>query len=235
MSAVLEAQHGLRLGQSQVGRLMRTFNLCARIRRARQPSNGYRTGRLSGLPGNRLNRRFQAEHPGEKFLTDVTYVRYYEQNQWHWGYLSVVLDLYDRSVAAWVYAKRQDLKLALNTLKMVSFREVRKDAILHSDHGYMYTNQAFRDELKRLGMQQSLSRVGNCHDNAPMESFNGILKVEGLRNPDFGATATPSFLEQNQTIERYIEFYNHRRPSSVLKNVAPMVFREQYDRQTAAH
>lgn len=68
-----------------------------------------------------------------------------------------------------------------------------------------------------------------------MESFNGILKVEGLRNPDFGATATPSFLEQNQTIERYIEFYNHRRPNSVLKNVASMVFREQYDRQTAAH
>ncbi|NLB31793.1 MAG: IS3 family transposase [Alcaligenaceae bacterium] len=231
---VLEAATGLKLGESQLGRLMRQFDLQARIRQPRRPGNGYRGGKPSGLPGNILNRQFHAEHPGERFLTDVTYVRYYEQQEWHWGYLSVVLDLFDRSVVAWVYSKQQDLKLALNTLKVLSFKEVRQGAILHSDHGSMYTSHAFRDELKRLGIQQSLSRVGNCHDNAPMESFNGTLKVEGLRNPAFGIHATPSFLEQNQAIERYIEFYNHQRPSSILKNKTPMAFRGRYYDQLAA-
>lgn len=236
LGAVLAATTGLQLGESQLGRLMRRFNLCSRIRQPRAPSNGYRGGKLSGLPGNVLNRQFCAEHPGERFLTDVTYVRYYEQGQWHWGYLSLVLDLYDRSIVSWAYSKRQDLSLALTTLKVLSFKVVREGAIFHSDHGSMYTSHAFRDELTRMGMQQSLSRVGNCHDNAPMESFNGTLKIEGLRNPAFGVAVTPSFLERNQAIERYIEFYNHQRPSSVLKNMTPMAFRGRYyDQLAAAH
>lgn len=213
---------------------MRQFDLQARIRQPRRPSNGYQPGKLSGLPGNVLNRQFHAERPGERFLTDVTYVSYYEQGKWHWGYLSIVLDLFDRSVVSWVYSKQQDVKLALNTLKVLSFKEVQKGAILHSDHGSMYTSHAFRDELKRMGIQQSLSRVGNCHDNAPMESFNGTLKVEGLRNEAFGIRAMPSFLDQNQAIERYMEFYNHQRPSSVLKNKTPMAFRGRYYDQLAA-
>ena len=161
-------------------------------------------------------------------------MRYYEQGQWHWGYLSLVLDLFDRSVVAWVYSRQQDLTLALNTLKVLSFKEIRAGAILHSDHGSMYTSQAFRHELKQLGIQQSLSRVGNCHDNAPMESFNGTLKVEGLRNQAFGVNVMPSFLEQNQAIERYVEFYNHQRPSSVLGNMTPMAFRGRYNDQLNA-
>lgn len=231
---ILEEATGLRLGESQLGRLMRQFDLCARIRRPRRPSNGYRGGKVSGLPGNVLNREFHATHPGERFLTDVTYVRYYEQGQWHWGYLSLVLDLFDRSVVAWVYSRQQDLTLALNTLKVLSFKEIRAGAILHSDHGSMYTSHAFRHELKQLGIQQSLSRVGNCHDNAPMESFNGTLKVEGLRNQAFGVNVMPSFLEQNQAIERYVEFYNHQRPSSVLGNMTPMAFRGRYNDQLNA-
>lgn len=158
-------------------------------------------------------------------------MRYYEQL--HWGYLSIVLDLFDHSVASWVYSKQHDLRLALNTLKVLSFKAVRKDAILHSDHGCMYTAHAFKNELKQMGIQQSLSRVGNCHDNSPMGSFKGTLKVEGLRNPAFRVAAMPSFLEQNQAIEQYIEFYNHRRPSSVLNNMAPMAFRDRYYGQLA--
>lgn len=228
VGAVLAAKTGLQLGETQLGRLMKRFNLGARIRRPRRPSNGYRSGKISGLPGNLLKRKFYADRPGERFLTDVTYVRYYEQQQWRWGYLSVVLDLYDRSVVSWVYSKQQDVDLALKTLTLLSFKDIQPGAMLHSDHGSLYTSQAFRDALKRLGIQQSLSRVGNCHDNAPMECFNGTLKVEGLRNQAFGVSSTPSFMEQNQAIERYITFYNHQRPSSVLKNMTPMAFRGRY-------
>lgn len=78
--------------------------------------------------------------------------------------------------------------------------------MLHSDHGSMYTSQAFRDALKRLGIQQSLSRVGNCHDNAPMECFNGTLKVEGLRNQAFGVSSTPSFMEQTKPLSVILRF-----------------------------
>lgn len=214
---------------------MKRYGLNAQIRRARISGNGYKRNSIKGLPGNIIRRQFYAKQPGKRFLTDVTYVRYYEKNQWHWGYLSLVLDLYDRSIVSWVYSKKQDVNLALKTLKVLSFKGVEKGAIFHSDHGSIYTSEAFRDELKRLGIQQSLSRVGNCHDNAPMESFNGTLKIEGLRNQLFSLSATPSFLEQNQNIERYLAYYNHQRPSSVLKNMTPMAFRDRYyDRMATA-
>ena len=208
--------------------------MCARIRRPRRPSNCYRGGKIGGLADNVLNREFQATHPGERFLTDVTCVRYYKQGQWHWCYLLLVLDLFDRSVVAWVYSRQQDLTLALNTLKVLSFKEIRTGVILHSDHGSMYSTHAFRQELKQFGIRQSLSRVGNCHDNAPMESFNGTLKIEGLRNQAFRSSTMHSFLEQNQAIERYIEFYNHQRPSLVFGNMTPMAFRGRYNDQLIA-
>lgn len=216
------------LGESQIGRLMRAYDVKAKIRQIRKARFVNKNIIREGLPGNLLNRQFYASQPREKLLTDVTYVPYYENGQWHWGYLSLVLDLFDRSIVAWIYSKKQDQQLALNTLRILSFQGTLQGAMLHSDHGSIYTSQAFRTELEKLGMQQSLSRVGNCHDNAPMESFNGTLKVEGLYNEYFGLEQSPSFVQQNQAIERYLEFYNYQRPSSVLNNMAPIAFRNQF-------
>lgn len=228
MGALLEQTQGIRLGQGQIGRLMKAFQLNAKIRQQRRTYQKSRGVQTEGLAPNILNRDFKASTPRSRFVTDVTYIPYYEANQWHWGYLSLILDLYDRSIVAWCYGKQQNQQLALRTVKLLVFKGIAKQALLHSDHGSIYTSEAFREELAKHGIRQSLSRVGNCHDNAVMENFNGILKVEGLYNELFATHTTPSFIEQNQAIERFIEFYNHRRPSSVLNNLAPMAFNQQY-------
>lgn len=226
MGVLLEQAQGLKLGQSQIGRLMKAFELNAKIRQQRKTYQKSCRVQTQGLAANVLNRDFSSASPRSKLVADVTYVPYYEDNQWHWGYLSLILDLYDRSIVAWCYGKQHNQQLALKTLKILSFKGVAPHALLHSDQGSIYTSQAFREELARQGMEQSLSRVGNCHDNAVMESFNGILKVEGLYNEAFSTASTPSFIEQNQAIERFIAFYHHRRPSSVLNNQTPMAFNQ---------
>jgi len=231
MGVLLQRRSGLVLGESQIGRLMRKYCLNARTRQIRKARYVNRHVQTQGLAANVLNRQFAAQRPGEKLLTDVTYVPYYEAGQWHWGYLSLMLDLYDRSIVSWVYSRKQDQQLALNTLRLYSFKQGEQTGMLHSDHGTIYTSHAFRERLKQMGLTQSLSRVGNCHDNAPMECFNGILKVEGLYNEAFSQQQSPGFVQQNEVIERFIEFYNHRRPSSVLNNMTPMDFRHQFSAQ----
>ena len=92
------------------------------------------------------------------------------------------------------------------------------------DHGSIYTAKVFRDTLAAMGITQSLSRVANCHDNAPMECFNGTLKVEALYNTSFPGSDRTSFLERNEMISRFIDFYNKERPHSVLQNRTPLEF-----------
>lgn len=213
---------------------MRQYCLNARTRQIRKARYANRNVKTHGLAGNLLNRQFSARRPGEKLVTDVTYIPYYEGGQWHWGYLSLMMDLHDRSIVSWVYSKRQDQQLALNTLKIYSFKQGLHKGMVHSDHGTIYTSHAFREKLKQMGLVQSLSRVGNCYDNAPMECFNGILKVEGLYNEAFTQLQSPGFAQQNEVIDRFIAFYNHRRPSSVLNNMTPMGFRNRSNDQHSA-
>jgi putative transposase len=225
MSAQMKRE-GISMGESQCHRLMQKFGLQARIRQIRKTRPYTRHPLKDGLPDNILDRNFRADIPMHRLLTDVTYVPYYEDGEYHWGYLSLVLDLYDRSIAAWVFSKHQDIGLAMDTLQILANKGFAEGAILHSDHGSIYTAQPFRDRLAALGVTQSLSRVANCHDNAPMECFNGTIKVEELNNPMF-CKDKESFYEINARIERYIAFYNTERPCSVLNNLSPLEFRDQ--------
>lgn len=134
-------------------------------------------------------------------VTDVTYVPYFENGEWHWGYLALVQDLFDRSIVAWAYSKKQDIRLAIATLQILSFRGLAAGAMLHSDRGSIYTANIFREMAKQMGLTQSYSRTANCYDNATMECFNGTFKVEALYNPL--QQERPSFKEQN-------EFSRHR-------------------------
>lgn len=223
MGALLRRRFGLDVCETALQRLMSRNNLCARIRQIRKvkPQAGRAT--TQELPGNALNRNFKADKPLQRLVTDVTYIPFIENDEWHWGYLSLVQDLYDRSIVSWVFAKKQDVKLSLSTLQLLSHRGLAEDAMLHSDRGSIYTAHAFREEVAKLGITQSFSRTGNCHDNATMECFNGTLKVEALYNPA-RRRERPTFLEQLKAIAEYIEFYNNKRPCSVLGNVAPAEF-----------
>ena len=143
MGSLLKRRCGIDACETTLQRVMAKHGLSARIRQVRKgkPQAGKAT--KLDLPGNVLNREFSADKPMHRLVTDVTYVPYFENGQWHWGYLSLVQDLFDRSIVAWVYAKKQDVRLAVSTLQVLSFREAASGAILHSDRGCIYTSNIF--------------------------------------------------------------------------------------------
>lgn len=127
---------------------------------------------------NILNRNFKADKPNEKWLTDVTEFKYYVGDEKRKVYLSAILDLYDRRIVAYVIGDSNNNPLVFDTFDKAV--ELNPDAhpIFHSDRGFQYTNQIFYEKLVKQGMTQSMSRVGKCIDNGPMEGFWGILKRE---------------------------------------------------------
>lgn len=154
---------------------------------------------------NWLNREFNAEHPNQKWGTDISYI--------HTGegvlYLSMIRDLYDRSIVAYKTSDSQTVSLVLDTihLAMKSVKtESRRELHLHSDQGFQYTSQAYFDLTKEYGILPSMSRRGNCYDNALAENFFGILKTECIYRHKPGP-----FEEANKMIDDYIYFYNHER------------------------
>lgn len=227
MGALLQREYGLHVGEARLQRVMSRYGVSALTRQVRKAKPHAGKAYQYQLPDNVLNRQFKADKPFHRMVTDVTYVPYFEDGRWHWGYLSLVQDLFDRSIVAWVFARRQDEHLANRTLQLLSYKPLAPGALLHSDRGCLYTAKSFRALVEAMGLEQSYSRTGNCHDNATMECFNGTFKVEALYNPLF-ADENPSFLEQNAMIERYINFYNYQRPCSLLGNMTPAAYTESY-------
>ena len=152
---------------------------------------------------NLLNREFVANHPNQKWVTDVTYIA----TRQGWAYLSTIQDLFDGFIVSHQVGKENSLGLVLNTLKQAKQKEqVTDDVLLHSDHGYQYTSHGYALLTKDFAMTPSMSRLGNCWDNAPMESFFSHLKEEALR-----PYPIPSFEEAQHMIDDYIYFYNFER------------------------
>jgi len=152
---------------------------------------------------NILNRDFVATHPNQKWVTDVTFI----QTQQGWAYLSTIKDLFDGFIVAHCLARHNSLDLVSKTLKIAKRKEVATDGlILHSDQGYQYTSHGYHVLTHAFNITPSMSRRGNCWDNAPMENFFGHLKEEALRQ-----FKNPSFEEANQIIDDYVYFYNYER------------------------
>lgn len=214
------------VSEGTVGRIMKRLGLTSIIRRRNKFKYAQQKIR-EGLPCNLLERDFEATEPGFKFVTDVTYIPYVSEGHFRWAYLSIVLDLYDRNVVSWVLSKKQDQRLANATLSILSGKYHQKDAILHSDQGSIYTSNEFQALVELSGFRQSLSRRGNCWDNAAMESFNASLKTEWLYNPHC-FEAAPSFEQIQRSIAQYMKFYNETRIHSSIGNVSPKAKREQF-------
>lgn len=152
---------------------------------------------------NLLNREFSANLPNQKWVTDVTFI----QTQQGWAFLSTIKDLYDGFIVANHFSKQNSYELVTKTIKLAKQKEVVTDGlVLHSDQGYQYSSHAYFILTKEYNITPSMSRRGNCWDNAPMETFFGHLKEEAMRQiPD------PSFEEAKQLIDDYIYFYNYER------------------------
>jgi transposase InsO family protein len=153
---------------------------------------------------NLLNRDFTATKPNQKWVTDVTYIL----TQQGWAYLSTIKDLYDGFIVAHTFGQSNSVQLVIDMLRLAKQKEKVTDGlILHSDQGHQYTSQAYYDVLvKEYNITPSMSRRGNCWDNAPMENFFGHLKEEYLRH-----FKTPSFDDARQLINEYIHFFNYER------------------------
>jgi len=125
-----------------------------------------------------LNRKFHADRPNEKWLTDVTEFKWYEGINVHKVYLSAILDLYDRRIVSYVIRNSNDNPLVFDTIDAAIADNPDAHPLFHSDRGFQYTNRVFHKKLEDAGMVQSMSRVAHCIDNGPMEGFWGILKRE---------------------------------------------------------
>ncbi len=153
---------------------------------------------------NVLNREFSASQPNQKWVTDVTYIG----TQQGWCYLSTIKDLYDGFIVAYGCDQNNSIGLVTRTVRQAKQKEKVTDGlILHSDQGSHYTSQTYHEVLtKEYNITPSMSRRGNCWDNAPMENFFGHLKAEYLRQ--FKKT---TFKETERLIDEYIYFYNYER------------------------
>lgn len=166
---------------------------------------------------NILNRRFYADAPNQKWLTDVTEFKWYEGENVHKVYLSAILDLYDRRIVSYVISDRNDNPLVFNTFDKAVAENPKAMPIFHSDRGFQYTNRTFHAKLERAGMTQSMSRVAHCIDNGPMEGFWGILKRERYYGKKFQSRE-----DLTTMIENYIEYYNNGRVQRNLGTLTPI-------------
>jgi transposase InsO family protein len=199
----LQQNQGLPINHKAVLRLMRKLNIRSVARKRKMHKKLEELGTYHSYP-NLLNRDFVATRPNQKWVTDITYI----DTQQGWGYLSTIKDLYDGFIVAHVLAQSNSIALVTTTVREAKHKEKVTDGlILHSDQGHQYTSQAYHDVLtQEYNITPSMSRRGNCWDNAPMENFFGHLKEEYLRQ-----FQKPSFEEAQQLIAEYVHFYNYER------------------------
>jgi transposase InsO family protein len=206
---------GVACGRHRVARLMRQEGLCARRRRKARPVTTQRQPGVVPAP-NRLNQDFSAPAPNRKWVSDFTYIETGEG----WLYLAVVLDLFSRKVIGWSMSETMDTALVETALRMAMVERHPPAGLLHhSDQGCQYTSDAYLNCLRTTSSQLSMSRVGNCYDNAVMESFFSTLKIEGVTAP-FTTRA-----QARTVIFEYMEvWYNRQRLHSTLGYYSPVDF-----------
>ncbi len=206
---------GHRCGRHRVARLMRQEGIAARQRRAfKRTTNS--AHRLPVAP-NLLQRRFQASRPNETWVADITFIPTGEG----WVYLALLVDVFSRMIVGWVLRDRLTRRLVVEALDMALGRRRPPQALLHhSDRGSQYASREYQARLSRHGIRASMSRPGNCWDNALMESVFGRIKSELVHLTDFATRAQAS-----AEVFDYIEvFYNRQRRHSSLGYLSPAAF-----------
>ncbi len=202
--AQIVSRNGTPLTRYVAGKLMKELGLVS----SQLPKHAYkRADKLHVAIPNTLNRQFSVAEPNQVWCSDITYIWTGQR----WAYLAMILDLYARKPVGWAFSYRADSELTRKALMMAYESRGRpKGVLFHSDQGVQYTSTKFRQHLWRYQIQQSMSRRGNCWDNAPMERFFRSLKTEWV--PETGYR---SFTEAKQSINDYIvRYYNSIRPHS---------------------
>ncbi len=179
---------------------MNKYGLLSKIRRRKKYQ---RMGQQIHKYENLLNRNFVADRPNQKWVTDISYIHTAQGIL----YLSIICALFDNSIVAYKTGTEQTVNLILNTIKLAMEKGTATGELhLHSDQGFQYTSQAYFNLTREYGITPSMSRRGNCYDNALAENFFSILKTECIYRHKLN-----SFNEARQLIDEYIDFYNNER------------------------
>jgi len=212
--------NGIIMNHKKISRIMRKYHLFVKIRRV----NPYRFIMKKTLEHvtfpNTLERRFHQMIPYTKFCTDITYLFFNHRV----AYLSTIKDIASGEIVGWHISQHIDMNIVMNTLKSLTTYAKKNrislaEVLIHSDQGFHYTNPLYVHEVKKLEMTQSMSRKGNCIDNAPMESFFGHLK------DDVDYKNCKTFSELTLAINEYVRYYNYERHQWDLKKMTPVSYR----------
>ena len=207
---------GLPLNHKTVQRLMKELGLICHVRMKKYRS--YK-GEVGKVAPNLLNRDFHADRPNQKWVTDVTEFSLFGEKL----YLSPILDLHSSDLVSYTISDRPVLSM-VTTMLDKAFEKISDgtDLILHSDQGWQYQHKQYQRMLREKGIRQSMSRKGNCLDNAVIENFFGVLKSELLYLQKFS-----SMEHFKQELIEYLDYYNNRRIKAKLKGLPPAIHRQQ--------
>jgi putative transposase len=210
-------QSGLVINHKTVLRLMGELKLKSLIRRKKYKSYKGEQGKIAP---NILDRSFKAKRPNQKWTTDVTEFNVLGKKL----YLSPVLDLYNQEIVCYELSERPDFKSVMNMLgKALKKADPEKSLLMHSDQGWQYQMKRYQGILKQNGIKQSMSRKGNCLDNAVMENFFGTLKSEL-----FYLNKYDSIVQLKKEINEYIKYYNNDRIKLNLNGMSPIQYRAHH-------
>ncbi len=224
MAKALSAQ-GHKIGRYKARRLMRQNGISCKQRRRYTVTT--QSDHALMVADNLLNRNFYIEHPNLKWVADITYLWTAEG----WLYIAAVLDLFSRRVVGWAMSDNMRADLVENAFVMATIRRQPDNGILHhSDRGIQYASQQYQQILQRAEAVVSMSRKGNCWDNAVMERFFGTLKSERTDGKNYATRA-----EAKSDVIDFIEmFYNTQRLHSTLNYMSPVDYEARYEMSVSA-
>ena len=207
---------GYIINHKTVSRLMKVLGLKCQVRIKKYRS--YK-GEIGKVAPNIINRNFHANSPNQKWTTDITEFSLFGKKL----YLSPILDMYNGEIISYNISERPHLGQVMDMLDK-AFKKIpdNTNLVFHSDQGWQYQHKIYQLRLKEKGIRQSMSRKGNCLDNAVMENFFGLLKTELLYLREFD-----SLEEFRKELEKYIYYYNHHRIKGKLKGLSPVQYRIQ--------
>ena len=203
--------------KNRVHRIMKKLGIHSVIRKKKKK---YTSSTPEAVVENKLDRDFYAAEPNEKWVTDVTEFKVPGEKKKL--YLSAILDLYDRYPVAYVIGSRNNNQLVFKTFDKAIIANPEAKPLFHSDRGFQYTSKLFQKKLKEHEMEQSMSRVGHCIDNGPIEGFWGIIKSEMYQMYEITDESTLRF-----AIKDYIRFYSEERPQDRYHCKTPLEVRNE--------